>query len=178
MKVKRTFTIKTEDYQIGDVIKIKLTNGEKYTATAVAYEGDGTLFLFDNLLSERKAATEIKEYLNTEFLQMLPNKLLAQMTLFDNTDYMVRVPTEKELFGINEYGEPEDVEQWEQMKDARRRVCNKKGSATSWYWTSIEYEKDATNFAGVDYNGFCFYYSASLALSVRPVIKLINRRNR
>ncbi len=46
------------------------------------------------------------------------------MVVFSNGD-MVSIPTEKEIFGVNEYGEEEsaNVEQFAIMKQRRNRVA-------------------------------------------------------
>ena len=49
MKVSRRVEFKTESYAVGDVIKIKLKDGHKTTATCHKVYDDKALFVFDKV---------------------------------------------------------------------------------------------------------------------------------
>ena len=50
MEVRRKITVETEMFEVGDVIKFKLTNGEKVKAMAVRETSEGMLFMGGFLL--------------------------------------------------------------------------------------------------------------------------------
>ena len=53
MKVKRTVTVDTDAFKVGDIIEIKLTDGVKAEAMAMKQEADGMIFcLVDCLPNE------------------------------------------------------------------------------------------------------------------------------
>lgn len=53
MKVKRTVTIDVNTFKVGDIIKIKLTNGVKVEAMAVKQEEDGITFCLVDCLPDK-----------------------------------------------------------------------------------------------------------------------------
>ena len=94
------------------------------------------------------------------------------MVPFDNGD-VLRIPTEKEMFGENEHGEaePEDVTQWEPMRLRKNRICFQgKNGLCEWGW--LQNAVSSTNFANVDINGYACFDWASGSLGVRPVFQL------
>lgn len=70
--------------------------------------------------------SDLRKKLNGEILNLFPAELKAMMTPFDNGD-LLRLPTEKEIFGENYYGEYESpyVKQWKPMKKRRNRIDDK-----------------------------------------------------
>lgn len=63
---------------------------------------------------------------------------------------MIRIPTEKEIFGVNKYGEKEsdDVKQFEPMKNRRNRIAFR-NNEFEWYWLKNRGVRSATRFAAV-----------------------------
>lgn len=118
MKVKGMIESDVDTFKVGDVIEVKLADGVKVQAMAVQQEEDGMVFcLVDCLPSEHPMnststneggyeESDLRKKLNGEILNLFPAELKAMMTPFDNGD-LLRLPTEKEIFGENYYGEYE-----------------------------------------------------------------------
>lgn len=116
MKVKRMIKSDVSTFKVGDIIKVKLTDGEKAQAMAVQQEEDGMIFcLVDCLAKEYPMnetctneggyeASDLRKKLNGEILDRFPADLKALMVPFDNGD-LLRLPTEKEILGENYHGE-------------------------------------------------------------------------
>ena len=89
---------------------------------------------------------------------------------------MLRIPTEREIFGENPYGkdEPVSVRRFYGMENRRERIAFQ-GSETGtweWYWLQNKVEDSASFFAIVGNNGYATYSHASLSFGVRPVFLL------
>ena len=89
---------------------------------------------------------------------------------------MLRIPTEREIFGENPYGkdEPVSVRRFYGMENRRERIAFQ-GSETGtweWYWLQNRVEDTASNFAFVGNNGGAFCNLASYSSGVRPVFLL------
>ena len=97
------------------------------------------------------------------------------MVAFPNGDFL-RLPTEREIFGTNSWGEAEDesVEQWEPMKQRKNRIAfqGKGTDCWEWYWLQNKADGYAANFALVIYAGTAYYGNASNAFGVRPAFKI------
>ena len=159
MKVRRTEKLKTDLFHVGDVICFRLTTGEKVEMLAVKSEFDGMIFCFVDCLA-------------AEYRMKIGSKLVP----FENGDY-IRIPTEKEVFGENEYGEdePDGVEQWKPMKWRRNRIAFQGlNGAWEWYWLQNPAANSAAGFALVYSNGLADCAGASNAYGVRPVVKIRN----
>ena len=188
MKVERIKEIETDVFMIGDVLKFKLTDDEKVWAMAVQQEADGMLFCLvyclDNDYPMNDEDTneggyedsDLRKKLNTEIIARFPADIKAAMVPFGNGDYL-RIPTEKEVFGVNWYGDDEDthVRHWKVMGPRRNRVAlNYNEGYCDWYWLQNKCKDFSDKFAGVDENGSDDYAEASCSLGVRPVFKLGN----
>lgn len=196
MLAERKMSVDTEMFEVGDVIRFQLKDGEKIEAIAVKETSEGTLFITKDCLSkeypmfktpDRMGSMELSYFnsdlrhaLNGEILDRFPDEIKSRMVgmRIGNTDFfdLLRIPTEKEIFGENVYGKPEgaDVEQFELMKDRRNRIAFQ-GADTGtweWYWLQNRYEDYASNFASVPCDGGADYYYASDSLGVRPVFLL------
>ena len=89
----------------------------------------------------------------------------------------LRLPTEKEIFGKNEWGKEEGdaVQQWEPMKQRRYRIAFQgKNGAWEWYWLANQMDGSAAAFARVSDGGSASCANASDALGVRPAFKISN----
>ena len=97
------------------------------------------------------------------------------MVAFASGDYL-RLPTEKEIFGCNDYGkdEPDDVEQWEPMKQQKNRIAfqGKGTNRWEWYWLQNPHKRSAACFAFVTDDGNASFYYASNVFGVRPAFKI------
>ena len=117
----------------------------------------------------------LRKKLNTEILDRFPAEIREKMVAFPNGD-LLRLPTEREIFGENIYGVEEDdsVEQWEPMKKRKNRIAFQgKGTDTwEWYWLQNKYDGSAANFADVSNLGNANSNGASTSRGVRPAFKI------
>lgn len=178
-------------YEVQDVIAFKLTDGEEVQAMAVQQEKDGMVFCLVDCLTDEYSmndtnnneggyeGSDLRKKLNTEIIARFPADIKAIMVPFGNGDY-VRVPTEKEIFGENYYGEYEILQQqWKPMKQRRNRISfHGKNGDWEWYWLQNKYTDSAVYFARVNDNGHASCDSASRSNGVRLVFKLKTSRER
>ena len=172
--------------QMGDKLRFTMADGEIAEAMAVKILEDGSgLFIFtDCLRTEYRLhkpgrypgweKCELREKLNGEILEQLPEDLKARLLPMENGD-LLRIPTEREIFGENPYGEPEpeSVEQFEPMKDRRWRIAFQGfgSGAWEWYWLQNRSVSSATNACLVDYLGLADLNGASYGFGVRPLFR-------
>lgn len=189
MKVKRMIKSDVDTFKVGDIIKVKLTDGVKVQAMAVQQEKDGMIFCLVDCLpgeypmnstntnEEGYEESDLRKKLNSEILNFFPAELKAIMAPFDNGD-LLRLPTEKEVFGENYYGEYESpyVKQWKPMKKRRNRMAfdGTKDENLQWYWLMNKVRESAATFAGVNSIGRETCVDASISFGVRPVFKIKN----
>lgn len=153
---------------------------------AVQQENDGMLFCLVDCLADEYSMndtntneggyedSDLRKKLKTEIIARFPADIKAMMVPFGNGDYL-RLPTEKEIFGENYYGEYESpyVQQWKPMKQRRNRIAFQgKNGNWEWYWLQNKCRDSAANFANVNTDGSTNYISASNSIGVRPVFKL------
>ncbi len=182
MKVKRKIEVETDKYRVGDIISFKLTDGEKIRARAVKQEEDGMLFCAIDCLKDEYpmnrdssneggyAASDLRMKLNIEILCKFPRKIREHMQPMEYGD-LLRIPTEKEIFGENKYGKFDSAEQWACMKKRRNRMALREEDLC-WYWLQNQYAENASAFCDVDYGGYADADDASNSLGVRPVFLL------
>lgn len=188
MKLFRTIeAVADGHYCVGDVITFTLNDGEEVEALAVKQEQDGMIFVLVDCLRKEYSMNRtssnrggykscaLRKALNTEILDRFPAEIREKMVAFESGD-LLRLPTEREIFGYNPYGEkePDDVEQWEPMKDRRNRIAfqGSKTGTWEWYWLQNKVEGSAAYFACVDASGYAYYDGASYADGVRPAFKI------
>lgn len=190
MKVKRNMMVDVELFEVGDIIKFKLNDGEKVQAMAVKETSKGMLFmLVDCLAKEYPMFTsledmtedyftyensDLRKALNSEIIARFPEKIRSRMVTLDNGD-MLRIPTEREIFGENVYGQEESdtVKRFKPMKKRRNRIAFQgKEGAWEWYWLMNRHKDSASRFALVHYLGNATCYYASYPVGVRPVFLL------
>lgn len=180
MKVYRNVEIKTEEIQVGDVIRFSLKNGENGEAMAVEKQTDGMVFCFVDCLEKEYPMNKrnttaggyenslLRKVLNSEILDLFPDDLREKMIPFANGD-LLKIPSEKEMFGKNVYSdEPEDCDQWEPMKDRRNRIAYQGSRTGTLEWTWLRDVVCASGFAGVYATGGSASTYASSSLGVRP----------
>lgn len=187
MKVKTIIKCDVDFFKVGDIIKFKLTDSEKVQAIAVKQKDNGMLFCFMDCLADEYSMndtntneggyedSDLRKKLNTEIIARFPADIKAMMVPFGNGDYL-RLPTEKEIFGENYYGECESpyVQQWKPMKQRRNRIASQ-GKNGIWYWLQNNFKDSTDYFACVNSQGnedrqdaAYSYYS----YGVRPVFKM------
>lgn len=88
------------------------------------------------------------EWLDGEYRMSLPKKVRSRIC------GKVTLPSEKEVFGKNEYGEDEDTQQFRWFKTLHHRIaaCSKKDTYSRWWWTRTKCVS-APDFAGADDDG-------------------------
>ena len=194
MEVIRKITVDTELFELGDTISFELTTGEQVQAMAVRETPNGMLFMFvDCLKTEQKmfenvnnaevvdyAHSDLRKKLNGEILESFPEEIrermvgmrVGQTNCFD----MLRIPTEREIFGENPYGEdePKSVRRFYGMEERRNRIAwqGSKTGEFEWYWLQNKVEDSASAFALVYASGVANSSGASYSLGVRPVFLL------
>ena len=190
MKVKRNMAVEVEQFEVGDIIKFKLNDGEKVQAMAVKQTDKGMLFVLVDCLAKEYPMfnsmedmtddyftyenSDLRKALNGEILSRFPEEIRSRMVTLDNGD-MLRIPTEREIFGENIYGqeEPDTVKRWKPMKKKRNRIAFQgKEGAWEWYWLMNRHKEYASFFAIVRYNGDANCGNASCPNGVRPVFLL------
>lgn len=194
MEVIRKITVDTELFELGDTISFDLTTGESVQAMAVRETPNGMLFMFvDCLKTEQKMFenvnnaevvdyehSDLRKKLNGEILESFPEEIrermvgmrVGQTNCFD----MLRIPTEREIFGENPYGvdEPKSVRRFYGMEERRNRIAwqGSKTGEFEWYWLQNKVEDSASNFARVAAGGNANSSYASYSRGVRPVFLL------
>lgn len=196
MKVYRTSEVLAGGkYEVGDIVSYTMEDGEEVEALAVKEEFDkhGNLcmvfMLLDCLKEECRMNRDdtndggyeesyLREQLNTEYLERFPASLRLNMVPFENGD-LLRIPTEREIFGENRYGEeePDTVEQFDAMKKRRNRMAlDGSNGETQAYWLQNKRVGSATYFCFVSTDGVADYLHASNSLGVRPLYRIRNYR--
>lgn len=196
MKVYRTSEVLAVGrYEVGDIVSYTMEDGEEVEAIAVKEEFDkqGNLcmvfMLLDCLKEECRMnrddtndggyeESHLRDQLATKYLEKFPAALRLNMVPFENGD-LLRIPTEREIFGRNIYGEeePNTVEQFEPMKKRRNRMAfDGLNGETQAYWLQNKRVGSATNFCSVYYGGFANYDGASGSYGVRPLYRIRNYR--
>ena len=124
MEVKRTIKTDVESFEMGDVISFKLKDGEKVQAKAVKKTDEGMLFITVDCLKDEYQmfkntdgmksmeinyfSSDLRHALNGEILDRFPEEIRSRMVgmKIGNSDSvdLLRIPTEREIFGENYYG--------------------------------------------------------------------------
>ena len=196
MKVYRTSEVLAGGkYEVGDIVGYTMEDGEEVEALAVKEEFDkhGNLcmvfMLLDCLKEECRMnrddtndggyeESHLRDQLATKYLEKFPAALRLNMVPFENGD-LLRIPTEREIFGRNIYGEeePDTVEQFEPMKKRRNRMAfDGLNGETQAYWLQNKRVGSAAHFCIVNANGGATHYYASNSLGVRPLYRIRNYR--
>lgn len=190
MKVERTIHIDTNTFEIGDIINVKFVDDTELQAMAVKCEKDGTIFCsVDCIPGEYKMNksftnkggyehSDLRKKLNSEILGLFPTEFKSMMIPFENGD-LLRIPTEKEIFGVNKSGECEDdnVEQWIPMKERRNRIAfnDKNHEDFRWYWLMNKVKNSQYYFVHTHYWGVDGDLLVNYERGIRPVFKLKNQ---
>lgn len=191
MLVKRTMKVDVELFEVGDIIKFKLTDGEKAQAMAVKQTPEGMLFVLVDCLAKEYpmfndiddmdeadisyATSDLRKALNGEILDRFPKEIKDRMVAVNAEGDMLRIPTECEIFEKNVYGQEESklTKRWKPMKKKRNRIAFQgKEGAWEWYWLMNRHKDYASAFAYVNDYGGADYNTASYSNGVRPVFLL------
>lgn len=196
MKVYRTSEVLAGGkYEVGDIVSYTMEDGEEVEVLAVKEEFDkhGNLcmvfMLLDCLKEECRMnrddtndggyeESHLRDQLATKYLEKFPAALRLNMVPFENGD-LLRIPTEREIFGRNIYGEeePNTVEQFEPMKKRRNRMAfDGLNGETQAYWLQNKRVRSATYFCRVGNGGNAGFNYASYSIGVRPLYRIRNYR--
>lgn len=198
MEVIRNMTIDTELFVLGDIISFTLSTGEKVKAKAIRETPNGMLFItVDCLKDEQKMFensgraekvdyehSDLRKKLNGEIFESFPEEIKRRMVGMQvgqtNCFDMLRIPTEREIFGMNHYGvrtTPVSVRRFYGMENRRERIAFQ-GSETGieeWYWLQNKVEDSTSyffDFVVVSGRGLANCGAASYSHGVRPVFLL------
>ena len=184
MEVVRKIKLKAEKFKPGDIISFELTDGEKVRTRAVKREKNGMLFCMVDCLKQEEQmnsrdtneggyeASELRKKLNSDILDRFPTEIRDRMKPMGNGD-LLRIPTEREIFGENKYGDSDNAEQWPCMKQVRNRIALLgDNGGFEWYWLQNRSRNSASYFCFVNRDGNASAYLASLSFGVRPVFLL------
>jgi len=184
--------VEAQKFEVGDRISFKMEDGEEVGAIALKQVGGSMLFITTDCLKKEYPMydryngegygeyedSDLRKHLNNEVIAGFPREIRERMATFDNDDYL-RLPTEKEIFGMNEYGGEEgaDVEQFSVMKKRRHRIAFHGYGTDEWEWYWLK------NKARLSDSFFCFAGSygnsnrngASFSGGVRPLFLLRNQ---
>lgn len=184
MEVVRKIKLKAEKFKPGDIISFELTDGEKVRARAVKREKNGMLFCMVDCLKQEEQmnsrdtneggyeGSELRKKLNSDILDRFPAEIRDRMKPMENGD-LLRIPTEREIFGENGCGDSDNTEQWPCMKQVRNRIALLgDNGGFEWYWLQNRSSNSASLFCNVSSNGNADAYGASYSDGVRPVFLL------
>lgn len=136
------------------------------------------LFIFEDCLKDEYTMNQIlNEGILKKIYKRIPKKIRKMLVTFNDGEYL-RLPTEKEIFGVNEYGEEEgtNVEQFECMKKRKHRIAFQgyKTDVWEWYWLANRHKSSASYFALVGYHGYSYFGYASYSFGVLPLFCIKN----
>lgn len=185
MEVVRKIKLKkAEKLNPGDIISFELTDGEKVRARAVKREKNGMLFCMVDCLKQEEQmnsrdtneggyeASDLRKKLNSDILDRFPAEIRDRMKPMENGD-MLRIPTESEIFGKNEFGDSDNTEQWPCMKRVRNRIALQGDNASiDFYWLQNRGSVTDSFFCLVNLSGNTYADRASYYTGVRPVFLL------
>ena len=180
-------------FEVGDTFIFKMTDGEKIEAIAVKQIGSNMLFIHTDCLKKEYPMydeynrdgygsyeeSDLRKHLNSDIYNKLPIGIKERMVAFDNDD-MLSIPTEKQIFDTNEYGEEEgeDITQLSIMKQRKNQIAFQgyRSDEWAWYWLKNKKSNSASHFAGVNSSGDSDYSVASGSGGVRPMFLLKNNQ--
>jgi len=183
MKVLRKQELETSSIQVGDQIIIQLTGFGGFTATAQKITDRGTLFLFDDCVTERPMnarwtnkggyeKSDLCKWINDVLLVAFPEDLRNRIN-------DLSIPTYGQMFGhdnwYNDVMEPDNDEQFSFMKKRKNRIADFNDDY-EWYWlkNATKKEVSSSNFAYVANFGTATSNDASTSYGVRPVFLLVD----
>lgn len=183
MKVKRTVTMKVNNFELGDQITIKLPEYGKFTATAHEITDKGALFIFDDCVCKRwmnkenmneggYLESDLRKFVTQELLKVFPDKLLKRMVKDDNGD-LLSIPTYGQIYG-KDWGDEWDEENIEidqrkqlpLMEKRKNRIADLQNEY-KWYWLQNKVQS-SSDFACVNGGGLATSCGASGFGGVRP----------
>lgn len=162
---------KPVEYKLGDTLEFEM-NGKTVEAFAVKQEEDGMIFLFRNCLDREYQMDEVEGVFKS-LVDKIPEELKEMLIPFESGEFF-RLPTEKEIFDVNNFGVPENtsISQWECMKKRCNRISFSETDSLEWYWLNTKSPSSNTNFVFVDIYGGAFCLEDNYPRGIRPVLKI------
>ena len=171
-----------EKPEIGDKTTIKLDRLGEFTATVHKVMDDKIMLIFDDFVTKMPVnksntnkggfeASDLHEWLHTEFIRALPYSIRARLT-------NVTIPTVGEMFGWDDgwdrnHFEADNDKQLPLMKQRRNRVAYYDNECEfGWLRNATKKEFSSAYFAGVNNGGGTYCNNASYSNGVRPEIWL------
>lgn len=184
MKFKRKIEVDLERFEleVGDTFTFKMKDGEKVKVRAVRkYANGDTLFIFEDCLKDEYTINEIlNEGALKEIYKRIPKKIRRMLVTFSNDKYL-RLPTEKEIFGVNECGEDEgwSIVQFECMKKKKNRVASQGYGTNEYRWYFLNSKKRNTDnvFICVGTDGEPYYTTNNNYNYIRPIFCIRQSEN-
>lgn len=151
---------------VGDEIGIELKTGEKVTLICEQVKNGCATFFTKDLLEDTHAMdegwiTDWKKHLSTmdgyleKLFRLLPDDLQAVIC-----SGKLRLLREREVFGRNIYGKPENCEQLPRYQEPKNRVKWLSGVPFP-YWLASPFASYAADFCYVNSNGSSYHGDAS-----------------
>lgn len=184
LTVRRTTTVQTDEYEVGDIIDFTLKTGEEVSAVAMRKEADGMLFVFVDCLKTKYPMNDIntnkggyeacslRKKLNCEILDSFPDSLKVRMKPVYKDDKL-RLLTVAEVFGEDTQKDMVGGEYLPLMGDIRNRITflGKNTDTWKWYWLQDTLTSSSA-FASVTDLGYADIAYASDSFGVRPAFKI------
>lgn len=186
-KVRREVSGKTDAFEIGDRIKIKI-NKEKHFATAIQQKGDMTLFVLDDCLNHVKTMkcdgdscyenSEIRKFLKDckvskkyrDFLVPAKEWYETELPWGDDGLFLLSV---EEVCGLDSnFNDSKDKQLTWFENNWRNRIGLRNNKPVSWWLRDVY---SVTDFCGVLFSGTAYTCHASSSyIGVRPAFVLRN----
>lgn len=155
--------------KVGDEIDIELKTGEQVTLVCEQVKNGCATFFTKDLLEDTHVmdegwAARYKAHLSTmdgylkKLFRLLPDDLQAVAN-------PLRMLREREVFGENQYGNPEECEQLPRYRKLKNRVKRLNGVPFS-YWLASPYANNSMYFRYVRSDGSINYAAASYSIGV------------
>lgn len=178
----------------GTEIVETLKNGEKAVIAVAAvnlYQDGEVIFCFRNTVGEERPMNsdwtnrggwrdcEMREYLNSEILALLPDELAAILSPKKTIQVqngetlecedLLFLPSEFEVHGEEIFAKHNGVDkQFQFYKERTNRIVVDEDGDTTWRWLASPHASNTTNFCLVGNSGYASYYTASNSFGVAP----------
>lgn len=171
MELKNRIYMNESRIAIGDEVDIELKSGEQVTLVCELVKGGHATFFTKDLLEDTHSMDEWwitgwEKHLNTmdgyleKLFRLLPDDLQAVIC-----GGKLRLLREREVFGRNWYGEPENCEQLPRYQDRENRV-KRLSSVQFPYWLASPYIGSSSSFCIVYSGGTPYTSPANNSLGV------------
>lgn len=169
-----------DEYGVGDTVELC---GEDYTILGFDHDAPSSVTLMksrllpprrmdNDMCEEGWAGTELRKWLNEEYINELPAELVKHMVLVKKVTYNYKgilyettdklfIPSESELFGSAMYSINEEGYRYELFGTSKNRQMKDEDGEYRWYWTRSARGGISAHFALVRANGNPSTHNAS-----------------